>query len=308
MKQLKYILLLIISISGINNVFGQQQPVTDLYIFEGMAINPAYTGTPVQLSVTIINRDQWANFPGAPVTQLFVAHSSFMQNKIGVGLLVTRDVIGIHEDLGLFGTYSYKIQMKGANLSLGLQGGFNSISSDFNKLNLKDQNDQLLQGNVTTMNPNFGAGALLYNAESYVGFSVPYILNSELIDIEGVLSEARRYRYYYLYGGTSFELSPDVRFKPAALVRFQEQAPLSFDLNGTFIFYETAGIGASYRWEDSVTLIFELKLHENIHMGYGYNHTISEINKYSNGTHEIMLNYRYKIPILHKGLICPAYF
>lgn len=288
--------------------YSQQQPVTDLYIFEGLVINPAYAGTPIQLSVTAVHRDQWVNFPGAPVTQLIAAHSSFMRNKIGVGLLLTRDVIGIHEDFGLYGSYSYKIQMKTMNLSLGIQGGFNNISSDFNKLNLKDQNDILLQGKVSTLNPNFGTGALLYNAEAYIGFSVPYLLNSNIIDVEGVLSEARRFRYYYLYGGTSIDLSPDVRFKPMSLVRFQEGSPLSFDINGMFIFYETVGAGASYRWDDSITMIFELKLHENLHLGYAYNYTLSEISRYSNGSHEIMLNYRYKIPILHKGLDCPSYY
>ncbi len=308
MKNLKYKLIFIVLILSNTTAYCQQQPITDLYIFEGLAINPAYAGTPIQFSATVVHRDQWANFPGSPVTQLFTTHTSFMDNRIGAGLLVTRDKIGIHEDFGLYGVYSYKIEMGRANLSLGLQGGFNNISSDFNKLNLKDLNDPLLQGKVTTLNPNFGAGALMYNAESYIGFSVPYILSSNIIQVEGVLSEARRYRYYYAYGGTSIDLSHEVRFKPAILVRFQEQAPLTLDLNGTFIFYETAGIGASYRWDDSVTLIFELKLHENLHLGYGYNHTISEINTYSNGTHEIMLNYRYKIPTLHGGVKCPSYF
>ncbi len=72
--------------------------------------------------------------------------------------------------------------------------------------------------------------------------------------------------------------------------------------------YPPVGAGASYRWDDSITMIFELKLHTNLHLGYAYNYTLSEINKYSNGSHEIMLNYRYKIPILHKGLDCPSYY
>jgi type IX secretion system PorP/SprF family membrane protein len=286
----------------------QQQPISDLYLFEGLAINPAYAGTPVQFSATAIYRDQWANFPGAPKTGFLAVHSSFMRNKIGAGLIVTSDKIGIHEDYGLYGVYSYIIKMKNANLSMGLQAGFNTISSDFNLLNLKDQNDQLLQGKVSTFNPNFGVGALYYNDKSFIGFSVPCLLASDIVQVEGVLSEAKRYRYYYLNGGTTIDLSHQVKFKPAAMVRFQEQAPLTFDLNSTFVFYETAAAGLSYRWDDSITLLFELKLHENLHMGYGYNHTLSDITKYSNGTHEIMINYRYRIPILHKGLLCPSYF
>ena len=288
--------------------YSQQQPVTDMYIFEGSAINPAYAGTQVQLSATLINRDQWVNFPGAPVTQLFSVNSSFMRNKIGVGLLISRDQIGIHQDLGLYAQYSYKIMMENGNLSLGLQGGFNNISSDFTLLNIKDQTDILLQGKISTFNPNFGAGIYYYNAISYIGFSVPYLLNSKIVEVEGVLSEARRFRYYYLYGGSSYELTPSVKFKPSGLVRFQEGSPLSFDLNGMFVLYETVAVGTSYRWDDAIIMIFEVKLHENLHFGYAYNITLSEISQFSNGTHEIMLNYRYKIPIIHKGLSCPSYY
>lgn len=288
--------------------YSQQQPVTDMYIFEGATINPAYAGTQVQLSATMIHRDQWVNFPGAPVTQLFSVNSSFMRNKIGVGLMISRDQIGIHEDLGLYAQYSYKIMMKNGNLSLGLQGGFNNISSDFTMLNIKDQTDFLLQGKISAFNPNFGAGIYYYNATSYIGFSVPYLLNSKIVEVEGVLSEARRFRYYYLYGGSSYELTPSVKFKPSGLVRFQEGSPLSFDLNGMFVLYETVAVGASYRWNDAIIMIFEVKLHENLHFGYAYNITLSEISQFSNGTHEIMLNYRYKIPIIHKGLICPSYY
>ena len=287
---------------------GQQQPSTDLYMFEGLALNPAYAGTQVQISATLIHRDQWVNFPGAPKTQFFSTHSSFMRNKIGVGMMVTRDRIGIHEDLSLYGSFAFKIMSNAGNLSMGLQGGVNSISSDFTLLNIKDQTDILLQGKVTTLNPNFGAGLYYYNSQYYIGFSVPYILNSDIVAIEGVLSEARRYRYYYLYGGTTVPINNNVKFKPAGLIRFQEGAPLSFDLNGTFVLYETVGVGLSYRWDDSLITLFEVKLHESLHLGYAYEYTLSEISRYSNGTHEIMINWRYKIPFIHKGLDCPSYF
>jgi type IX secretion system PorP/SprF family membrane protein len=231
-----------------------------------------------------------------------------MRNKIGTGLTITRDKIGIHEDLSIYGSFAYKIMSKAGNLSMGIQGGFNNISSDFNLLNIMDQTDILLRGNISTLNPNFGAGLYYYNAKYHIGFSVPYMLNSSIVAVEGVLSEAKRYRYYYLYGGTTMELNQDIKFKPSALIRFQEGAPLSFDLNGTFVLYETMGVGVSYRWDDSLITLFEVKLHESLHLGYAYEITLSEISKYSNGTHEIMINWRYKIPLIHKGLDCPAYF
>ena len=287
---------------------GQQQPVTDLYIFEGLTINPAFAGASVQLSATLIHREQWVNFPGAPKTSVFATHSTFMKNKIGVGLLITNDRIGIHSDIGVYGTYAYRIEMERVTLSMGLQGGFNNISSNFSLLNIKDQTDNLLAGSISTLNPNFGAGIYLYNNISFVGFSVPYILNSQIVDVESVLSEARRFRYYYLYGGTTYDLNPNVKFRPSGLLRIQEGAPFSMDITARFILYEAVSVGTSYRWADAIMLIVEVKLHENLHFGYAYDHTLSDIGRFSNGSHEIMLNYRYKIPIVHQGLACPAYF
>ena len=76
--------------------------------------------------------------------------------------MLTNDKIGIHNDLGLYGSFSYKITMDAGVLSMGLQAGINNIKTDFNKLNLKDQADLLLNGNVQAWNPNFWCWSLFY--------------------------------------------------------------------------------------------------------------------------------------------------
>ncbi|HEX9650326.1 MAG TPA: type IX secretion system membrane protein PorP/SprF [Cyclobacteriaceae bacterium] len=49
-------------------------------------------------------------------------------------------------------------------------------------------------------------------------------------------------------------------------------------------------------------------MNENFHLGYAYDKTTSALRQYSSGTHELMINYRIRIPKLHKGLECPSYF
>ena len=291
-----------------NLLRAQQQPVTDLYLFEGVTINPAFAGSQVQFSTTLIHRDQWVNFPGAPVTDMFSIHGSFADTKVGLGLMLTNDKIGIHNDLGFYGIFAYRITMGAGVLSFGLQGGFNNISSDFNKLNLKDQADLLLQGKVQVMNPNFGTGIYFTNDRSFLGLSVPYILNSSALEVEGVLSEARRYRYYYLYGGTTVDINRDFKLKPSALVRFQEGAPITFDITLGLVAYDILKFGTTYRLNDNITFLFDLQLLEQLHLGYAYEYTLSDIRRYSNGTHEIMLNFRFKSDRIHGGQLCPAYY
>ena len=291
--------------------FAQQQPVTDLYLFEGLTINPAFAGSQVQISMTAIHKDQWVNFPGSPVTQLFSAHSGFLKSKIGVGFLISADKIGIHTDTGIYGQYSYKIKTDYGTLSMGLQGGFNNISSDFNKLDVKYA-DPSLQGVRNSFNPNFGAGLYFQNEAIFAGLSVPYILNSKLdgatLQNVNIISLAQRSRYYYLYGGLTFPVNEYIKFKPAALIRVQEDAPLTFDFNVGFVFYEVMKIGAVHRLTDSMIYTVELALMESLHLGYSYQQTISDISSYANGSHEIMINYRIKIPKIHEGLKCPSYF
>jgi type IX secretion system PorP/SprF family membrane protein len=301
-------IILALSLAFGNLLRAQQQPVTDLYLFEGLTLNPAFAGSQVQFSTSLIHRDQWVNFPGAPVTDMFSVHSSFYKSKVGIGLMITNDMIGIHNDLSMYGSFSYKITTGFGVLSFGLQGGFNNISSDFNKLNLKDQTDLLLQGKVQVWNPNFGTGIYYTNNRTFLGLSVPYLINSSALQVDGVLSEAKRYRYYYLYGGTTMDINNDFKLKPSALIRIQEGAPITFDLTLGLVAYETLKFGATYRFGDNFTFLFELELLEQLHLGYAYEYTLSDISDYSNGTHEIMLNFRFKVDKIHGGVTCPSYY
>lgn len=314
MKKLSLTLLIVwISCAAV----AQQRPIHSLYMFDPMLINPAYAGTHVQLSATGVYRNQWVNFPGAPKTFTGSIHSGFRKARVGVGLVFGSDQIGVHSDNSLYGVYSYKIRLSerkgGGVLSFGLQAGFNSLKSDFFKTIPKQGNEI---GVISKMNWNFGTGVFFRNRDFYAGFSIPYIVHNKVIGvvdsdgepIDDFNSSGRQQRYYYLQGGMTKDLSPIVKWQPSALVKVQENAPLTFDVNNTFIFYDAVGIGVSYRLGDSVIGMFELQLNENFHVGYAYDITMTDIKLYSNGSHEIMINYRIKIPRLHKGLECPSYW
>jgi len=288
----------------------QQRPIQSLYMFDPLLINPAFAGTQVQLSATAIYRNQWVNFPGAPKTFTTSMHSGFKQNRVGLGLIVGKDQIGIHDETSLYFAYSYKLPLsrfdKSTSLSFGIQGGFNSLRSDYT-LTISRDDDRF--GVIRSFNPNFGAGLFFKNKKFYAGFSVPYLLNSEILNVENAFeSAAKRYRYSYLSGGFTQKLSNTVKLVPSTLIRFQDRAPLSFDITLLTVLYDAVGLGVSYRLNDSVVGLFELQLNENFHVGYGYDLTSSDIRQYSNGTHEIMINYRIKITKFHQGLACPAYW
>jgi len=308
MKRLLPLFLLFITIAF--STFGQQRPIQSLYMFDPLLLNPAYAGTQLQFSSTAVYRNQWVNFAGAPKTFTATSHMGFKQNRVGIGLIAGRDQIGIHDETSLYFAYSYRLPLsrynKSSSISFGVQGGFNTLRSDYT-LTISREDDKY--GVFRSFNPNFGAGVYYRNKNAYLGLSVPYFLNSEILNVQTAFeSSARRYRYYYFTGGFTKKLSKTVKLIPSTLVRVQDKAPLTFDATLITVLYDVVGIGASYRLADSFIGLFELQLNENFHVGYAYDFTSSDIRTYSNGTHEIMINYRFKITKFHQGLECPSYW
>lgn len=273
----------------------QQRPVYSQYIFNGLVLNPAYAGSQKQLSATGIYRKQWVNIDGAPSTFNATVHSGFEKKNIGLGLMITNDNIGIHNDFGLHFSYAYKIPMEHGTLSMGLQGGFNYLDTDFNKLNLKHGVDQILYGKITDFNPNFGTGLYYSTSNSYVGVSIPYIINNKIYQGGESVSYAKEARNYFVSAGKVFDLNTSVKVKPSLLLRVQEASPLGFDANINFILEEIISLGTSYRSGDSFILLFHIIANENFSFGYAYDWTLSGLNPHTRGSHEIMVNYRIKL-------------
>ncbi len=310
---MRYLLIcLLFIVGGFTNTRAQQNPVYSQYIFNGLVINPAYAGSHVQMSLTAMYRNQWVNLDGAPKTYSITGHTALMKQKIGVGLMLTNDEIGSYSSQSMYGSYAYILKTPAGKLSLGLQAGFNLVSADFSDLNLIDPGDGSFATVSNRFRPNFGAGVYFQNKIFSAGFSVPFLLNNSISadEIEGVLSEIREARYYYLHGGMLLPLSRmgHVQLNPGLLVRAQEGSPLSMDVNVGFIFYDVFSVGASYRNIDAIVTYLDLKLSEQLHFGYSYDWTTSDLNQFSNGTHEFMLNFRFRVRKIHGNVECPTYY
>lgn len=308
----RYLLTGILVISGLA-ASAQLRALTSTYPFNGLLLNPAYAGSLNVLSVTAVHREQWINIDGAPEFQAFTAHSSFMSNRIGVGLQATRDKIGVHENYSVYGSYAYKIKTGVGILAMGLQGGFDSRTSNFNDIDLPtfSQDDPLLTGVQNRFTPNFGTGVYFANPHMYAGIAVPYILENKayVFDESGDdISDSRESRYYYATGGVIFPISSNVKLSPSVLIRAQEQNRLAYDLTAIAIFDDIAYAGISVRNSAEITFIGQLILNENIRVGYAYDANTSEITTETTGSHEILVNYRIKLRNYKKDPECPVYF
>ena len=302
---------LIIALAMVSRSYGQQYPVFTQYYFNELVINPAYAGAQVQLNLTAMYRNQWINFPGAPKTYSISGHTALMKNKVGVGLLVNHDEIGSYKNEHIYASYAYKIHFHDATLSMGLQAGINLLGADYSKLDLQTTGDAQFYNILNVVKPNFGAGLYYSKKNFFVGFSVPFILNNKIANsVEGIMGQIKEARYYYIRSGVVLPLDRfnKVKINPSILVRAQENQPLSLDINNAFIFYDVFSAGVSYRLGDALISFIDLKLSEKFHFGYSYDWTRSDLNNFSNGTHEFMITYRTRIRGVHKNPECPQYY
>lgn len=319
MKIFKYGLLLLGTLILLGTAEAQQRAITSTYMYNGLVINPAYAGSLNVLSLTGVHRDQWVNVDGAPQFQVFTGHTSLLSNRIGVGLTVSKDQIGVHEDVGVFGSYAYKIRTNIGILAMGLQAGFNSRTSDFSNLNLLDNNDPFLFGQQSNFTPNVGTGIYFANPDFFFGVSVPYILenrvydeldlsNSDLAPVDKSFLNSRESRYYYVTSGGVLHLSSKIKLNPSFLLRVQEEQKLGWDINVNLIFDEIAYVGTNIRRGGDLTFLGQLILNENFRVGYAYDAITNNLNDYSAGSHEIMVNYRIKLRNYKRDPGCPVYF
>ena len=121
------------------NVLGQQDAMYSQYMFNTLAINPAYAGSRDMLSATAMLRSQWVGIAGAPETQTISFDMPLRNKKIGLGVQAFNDNIGITNLNGGFVSYAYRILMEKSTLAFGLQGGASHFKADFSSVNLGNQ-------------------------------------------------------------------------------------------------------------------------------------------------------------------------
>lgn len=276
----------------------QQDAMYSMYMFNGLAINPAYAGSRERTTVMALYRHQWTGLAGAPKTAVLSGHAPLANENIGLGMSLVSDNHSIFNTITLTGNYAYRFQFKNrSRLALGLNVTLNNFRANWSELILSDVTDAVFtSAKKNVISPNFGAGIYYYSEKFYAGFSVPHFLNMSLGDhfkAEGTDMVARQWKHYFYTMGAVFNLGENVKFKPSVLCKYVKNAPFQADINAAFLFKEALWVGASYRTGDAVVLMTEYNFSKGIRIGYAYDITLSELNDYSSGTHEIMIAYEF---------------
>jgi type IX secretion system PorP/SprF family membrane protein len=172
-------------------------------------------------------------------------------------------------------------------------------------MNPMDQGDPQFHNLDNVISPNFGAGVYFHSEKTYVGFSVPNFIEKRLYDDNSV-SVYKQKANYYLIAGHVFDLSSSVKFKPSILSKMVMGAPFQTDFSASFLFNEKFVLGASYRWNGTVSAMAGFKISDQLYIGYGYDMETTKLANYNSGSHEIFL--RFELLNNYKKVISPRFF
>ncbi|MBK7030037.1 MAG: type IX secretion system membrane protein PorP/SprF [Bacteroidales bacterium] len=290
-------------------VNAQQDPLFSQYMFNKLAVNPAYAGSRDVLTLDALYRYQWVNIEGAPQTFSASMHSPLRNNHMGLGLNVYHDVIGPSINQGAMATFSYRILFPNSKLSFGIQAGYKYTDVLWSRIVTLETEDPLLRAPLNNKAvPDASFGVYYYSNKYYVGFSSKQLFQNQMgvVSVNGEEQFTKLLRHFYGMAGAAFPISEDVVFRPSALVKFVKNAPPQMDLNASFMIKSAFWLGVSYRTEKALSFMAEFNLSENLRMGYSYDHWFNELQSSNKGSHEVRLSFDFDI--FHSRMLTPRYF
>lgn len=283
--------------------FAQQAAQYSLYMFNEFNFNPAYAGLDHSLSLTAGFRSQWTGLPGNPTSQFGNVHLPLYLLNGAVGIQLENDELGPERNLNASLSYAYQAQIGSGILSLGVGAGIFQKELDGSILRTPDgqyeenttinHEDVLLPLNrISNSTPTFRAGVYFQNEVFEAGLAVTNLSEGsvELGALNFLLKRA-----FYFNAAVNLEIGQSLSVHPSVFVKSdatQTQAEIStlfryndnFMLGGSLRGYNTSTL-------DAVAIITGFKLSENISLGYAYDLTLSELNTFNNGSHEIVIGY-----------------
>lgn len=290
-----FIFLVFLLVIWTINVAAQQTSQYTQYMYNTISINPAYAGSRGALSIFGLHRSQWAGLDGAPVTNNFSVNSPINNSNLGIGVSVENNKIGPTNKTDISGDLSYSAQTSADfKLSFGMKVSANMFNLDINKLNPADQGDPLFRNLDNSFTPNIGAGIYLHSDKSYIGLSVPNFIESNRYDDKQIAIFKNKINYY-LMGGYVFNVDKYqfIKFKPAALIKMVEGAPLQIDVSANFMFNDKFVAGIAYRFNTAYSVIAGFQVTDGLYLGYSYDLETTSLSNHSFGSHEAFLRFEF---------------
>lgn len=327
----------IIGLSAVLRSYAQQDVQFSQYVFNGLAVNPAYAGYKEDTYLSAVYRNQWTGFPGAPQTgavSLDGVPGWGNNGTVGLGGQILWDKLGPQEAVSLSGSYAYRIPLDEdgeRRLCLGIGFSVTQYSIDGRMLIATDNNDYALPtGKVSNYKPDARFGVYYYTPKFYIGASAMDLFANTLYNNITTSPSNTKYlsirktRHMYLTSGFLLNLSDNVKLRPSVMWKEDFKGPSNFDFNLFMLLANRLWIGGSYRtavklWRkthlqpdleqtDAASAIVEYYFNNYLRIGYSYDFTTSGLSGAQSGSHEISIGVVFPGKRNRERIIGPRYF
>jgi type IX secretion system PorP/SprF family membrane protein len=322
-----YILLLMMS-GFLTRVRAQQTIQLSQYVFNGLAVNPAYAGYKDDPTLNLSSRLQWVGINGAPRTGIasFDGLTNDVSKNVGVGLIATFDQLGPESMSSVYANYAYRLRLDEPDtrrLCFGIAFGAMQYSLNSAEFAATDAGDgSLATGAQSKLTPDFRFGVYYYSPTVYVGASVFNLLAQPINSLLDHTPLLQPQRTVYLTAGAMLPLLEFIDFKPSFMIKEDFRGPTKVDLAAFLVLNKRVWLGTSYQtgfisWNknnlqsnldetDAISAIVQFQINDHFRMGYSFDFTLSKLAGNQNGSHELSLSLSF--PGKKPRVVSPRYF
>lgn len=309
LKRTTYIFLLALLV---NVECFSQDPTFSQFYANALYLSPSFAGATEQYRLSLNYRNQWPAIPKSIFHTYSVSFDMAMPNfNSGVGVLATYDVAGAGNlsttNIGLLYSYDFNIT-NDWHIRPGVNFKFYYLGLDIYKLVFNSQ----LTGSGTTpsiypppfesvADVDFAASALAYNDEIWAGFTLDHLLVPKTSFYGDDATVPVKFNFY---GGIQLYKKTRLRVKlrevMSVAINYQTQAKFHQTDIGLYYYRDPLIFGIWYRGipflttqaGDAIIGLVGVKTSQ-LHIGYSYDFTISNLIGNTGGAHEISLIYEF---------------
>jgi type IX secretion system PorP/SprF family membrane protein len=220
----------------------------------------------------------------------------------GLGGNLFHSKIGPFEKVGFSGSYSFSYPLtKQIRLAAGVGIMIQNDKIDLSNIHLEDQSDPFLNnlanagGSQTDVNAR--AGALVYGRNFYFGVSyLPLFTTSPQTSDASSDKLAFGQTFYRaaVQAVYSFQVNPDLTFKPSVWGLLQVNGELAIDYSVKAYIQDKIWFGVSYRDIQAGAGMVGFNFNEKFTASYSYELSLGDFQQFSDGSHELVLAVRFK--------------
>jgi type IX secretion system PorP/SprF family membrane protein len=253
--------------------FSQQDPTYSQPMFNQMAFNPGYAGGSDMVCFSLLTRQQWVGFEGAPSTTMLTANMPFKVFGIssGAGLTLMSDQIGFEDNLSIALSYAYRLDIGTGKLGIGLSAGLynKSLKPKWDIPESENHTpatgDPLIPENdESVVSFDLGFGLYYRTDDLYVGLSSTHLNEAKLKYTKGTPYLKRQYYliagYTLPFGKPLFEVTPSIFL-------YSDGKTSQISINTMVLYNKKFWGGVSYRAGDAITGMIGIELFSGIRIG-----------------------------------------